>query len=920
MLTLELTIRSQARPTLPMHAQFVVGESPRVWIDEIVSWGANDHELRLVVIPRSRADLKPIGVLVFNRDGTPLLIDHAFLSTKTISYGLIGSQVYLPCDAAIEPAISVGELSQQLIPERTYAWHPTAGLVGVAPDDLLSVSHLFSTPKQTSVAWNEAHCGTAWAKQLVSVALAPDASPTVNDALQSGMDNIGSQASDIQSLDPILDPDGRTGEPGNSPIDKARNSMARGFAKLVRGLTNMVPGDATDPTWINKLEDWAGGKLQKLNEQMEQQRFKELFRLQKLLEQNPDEGLQYALPLNSTGANRGTAAPSSHLSQNRTDFSLSGLRSGGPADYWDIPDDLRTRLNRQYRELAEREINLGRYRRAAYIYGKLLGDLSAAARTLEAGKHYREAAIIYRKKLNRNADAARCLEKAGLWSEVIALREELQQFEMAGDVYLQLGLEDQAILAFKQAVSQKLAQQNFTGAARIEEDKLNDLEAALEVLEQGWPASNQSNLCIQEIFRLLGSNGRHDESNAWIARIENEISGATSKAKLLQTLTGFANNYPNQTTRELAHESTFRIVSAELVDDPFVARSFLNSIADLHPEDKLLVRDCSRFRPTSVSSQTTAGSSNDDSVADLITSFQLPKQLNWVDGIALGDGYLVIGQKNQHVTMLKLSGNFKEIGEQTTRLSNPAKATFALAKTIDNQRVVVHCPLDERFGNKEFFATDDSPQKTFISKRGVDSGTLGIAAGPNEQWIVTRISSDGQLLVEILNASGGLVSSKPLEIEMLELVIPVPIYNDGSNTYLGIGHKLVTMSAAGDFATTEFDDPIKSIQGSVRGMLPRIALSFERSVQIIWSDSEIDWPQSISSDYPEPQILFTRTGHLVVAAGDRCEIYKTSNHKVKLVKRIDIEPCRRLIRHQYSSHFATLTKSGKICVYRIPMA
>ena len=458
MITLELTIRPQTQTTLPTHAQFVSGDSSQGWIDEIARWNVNDHGLRLVVVPRSRRDLNPIGVLVFNRDGSPLQIPNHCLSIKTLAYGLVGSQLFLPCDATTEPAIRQTEIAQHLAPDRTYVWHPTAGLVAADANELLSVSDLFSTPEQVPVVWDEAQNGTAWARRLTSVALLPEASPSATDAIEGGKDDIGSNTSDIKSINPIEAPDGQTGEPTNSPLGRAIDASVTGFAKFIQGMTGMVPHGAANYNWINRAEDWAANKIAGMSEKLEQQRFKELFRLQRLLEQDPEKGLQYALPLNSTNLSRGTAAPSSQLNQRQTNFSLSGLRGGQPADYWDIPEDLRINLNKQYRELAEREINLGRYRRAAYIYGELLADLNAAARTLEAGKHYREAAVLYRTKLNRDVDAARCLEKGGLWSELIALREELHQYEMAGDVYIKLDLKDQADASFVQAVCEHIVQ------------------------------------------------------------------------------------------------------------------------------------------------------------------------------------------------------------------------------------------------------------------------------------------------------------------------------------------------------------------------------------------------------------------------------------------------------------------------------
>ena len=920
MLTLELSICSQTRTALPEHALLVTGESVQAWVDEIVSWNADDHKLRLIVVPRSSRDRKPIGVLVFYPDGSPLRVPSHCLSTKTVEYGLIGSQIYLPCDAAIEPVISEQEISKHLVSGRNYVWHPTAGLFAEDENDLLSVSDLFSTPEQNLESWDQAQCGTAWAKQLISVAMLPEAEPTVTDALEGGMDDIGSKADEIETIEPIKDPDGRTEDSKRSPLGQARDAGVKGIAKFVQGMTSMAPAGGNTYTWVNKLEDWAAGKLKGLHEKIEQQRFKELFRLQKLLEQNPEEGLKYALPINSNGTSRGVSTPSSRLSRNQTNFSLSGLQSGGPADYWDIPDDLRTKLNLQYRELAEREINLGRYRRAAYIYGKLLSDLNAAARTLEAGKHYREAAVLYRTKLNRNVDAARCFDKGGLWSELITLREELQQFEMAGDVYLKLALEDQATAAFKKAVSQQLKQQNYIEAARIEEHRLRDIDATLRILEQGWPETEQANLCLQAIFRVLETAGRHEDSIVWIKRIEAEFANARSQQKVLETVAGLANQYPDQTTREQARESTFRIVSSELLANPAVGRAFLGAVADLHKEDKLLLRDCSKFR-----SQTLFKSF--DSPAPkvkygdfkLVTTFSLPSKVDWVEGIDLGTGYLLVGQKNQHVTILKLSTDFKTLGQQTARLSNSAKTSFSIAKTVDDQRVIVHCPLDEQFGDKEIFATDDGAQATIVGSSWIDRGTIGIAQGQSQQWIVVRLTDTNECLLEILSSKGAIMSSKPLAFEFRDLRIPVPICFVGSRIHFAIGHNLVSVNVSGDFEKTEFDSPIRSIRGSVRGMMPRIALAFDNGVQVLWNAGEIASRPIICHEMFESETLFTRTGHLVVASDRRCEVYKTVNRQVQHVATIDIESCVRLMRTKESNQFAVLTESGKICVYQIPM-
>lgn len=106
---------------------------------------------------------------------------------------------------------------------------------------------------------------------------------------------------------------------------------------------------------------------------------------------------------------------------------MSGLRGGRPGDVWQTPWEIHQRLVERYRQAANRELLLGRHRRAAYIFANLLGDFASAANALQQGRFYREAAILYRERLNNLAAAAKCLEAGGLIDQV---RDEV----MAGDL------------------------------------------------------------------------------------------------------------------------------------------------------------------------------------------------------------------------------------------------------------------------------------------------------------------------------------------------------------------------------------------------------------------------------------------------------------------------------------------------------
>ena len=135
------------------------------------------------------------------------------------------------------------------------------------------------------------------------------------------------------------------------------------------------------------------------------------------------------------GTHRGLAPPVGRLTSRRVDFQLGALGGGRALDPWDVPYDLQQKLLAKYRELANREKRLKRYRRAAYIYAELIGDVETAAAVLEEGKHFREAAEIYRKHLHKPLLAARTYESGGLFREAVEIYEELELWEEAGDVY-----------------------------------------------------------------------------------------------------------------------------------------------------------------------------------------------------------------------------------------------------------------------------------------------------------------------------------------------------------------------------------------------------------------------------------------------------------------------------------------------------
>ena len=161
---------------------------------------------------------------------------------------------------------------------------------------------------------------------------------------------------------------------------------------------------------------WLRQQLDSINHDLERARNKELTRLLSMFDSDPEEALRHAIPMNDS-QHRGIAPPGSRLGSRAPDFNLARISGGGAADFWAIPAQMRLALQRRYREMADRELQLKRFRRAAYIYAELLGDLSSAANALKQGKHFREAAILYDERLQNPIEAAKCFGEAGLVDE-----------------------------------------------------------------------------------------------------------------------------------------------------------------------------------------------------------------------------------------------------------------------------------------------------------------------------------------------------------------------------------------------------------------------------------------------------------------------------------------------------------------------
>ncbi|MFL5340783.1 MAG: tetratricopeptide repeat protein, partial [Gemmataceae bacterium] len=166
--------------------------------------------------------------------------------------------------------------------------------------------------------------------------------------------------------------------------------------------------------------------------------------LRRFREGKIEEALRRALPIGD-GSHRGEAAADANLPTHDLRYSLGNMFGGsGPASFWFGGADVQRDLMREYRRAAELAMQHGDFRRAAFIYGKLLADWRAAAAALARGGLHHDAAVLFRDKLQNSLRAAQEFEAGGEFDEALAIYDRIPNHELAGDLLLRMGEEDAA--------------------------------------------------------------------------------------------------------------------------------------------------------------------------------------------------------------------------------------------------------------------------------------------------------------------------------------------------------------------------------------------------------------------------------------------------------------------------------------------
>ncbi len=867
-------------------AWFIPGHRTGVFLDELVQWNVALHELALFVMPTSGDDPTPLGIFVIpspHMQPRPTQRAHAF--------GRVADRLFVPVEAEFDPPITDNELAKLLSANLDcLVWHPTVGLVGFESDDCLRVSDLLEELQQRPTNWNLADPGITFATRLLSIQAV--SIPDVQSVIEQSRDDIGTQAEELDQLPEAPD------EPNTNPVSQAGRSIQRGFARAVDWISSRTPSGADAPTWINRAQDWARNVLERTSPHLFSQRAKELQRLLHLLKTNPDEGLRHALPLTCDARHRGAATPSARLGRHDVNFNLNQLFGGGAADAWEVPPDVLYQLLEHYRRLATREMQLGRHRRAAYIFAELLGDLESAASALVAGGHHREAAVLYKDRLHRPVEAARCLENAGLWHEAIELYEETQQFDRAAEIYQQLDQPDEAQECYRKAVRHHQDAGNYLKAADLQTEQLQEPDAALKTLDAGWKDSNQAGKCLQKSFELMGSLGRHDQAAGRVRELRQSTHSKRRTQLMLDAFKTAALSYPSHEVRSKAADSARVVVSKSLFQaDMEETNRLLGTIRQLVPEDRLLERDCEKYRSNQADRQTYSLKRVSRGIR-LVREIKLPSGVYWRAAARGNMSYFVAGFRGRELVVAR--GFWDDPTDQpslvTWRLGATTRSLILLASdptetTALNVYVPGNRPLRERtFPETDLYApglpvgTPSWLTSDVLALSRTLHGVTWIVAIQNDEFTLSAFDRNGVPLTTSV-FSGELYLGEYFFVAS-SLITPLPFHVRSDKVYLGLDDNLMTFRGSELSMNMKMPYPVRDISGSMANTRVRIAVTYEQGGLIYW-DHIGGSSQSIARDMRNPSTMFTRSGLLIAANDERFEVYRTKGGRAELVAERD---------------------------------
>ena len=448
----------------------------------------------------------PLPDLFATADGFLLLLDAP--TAKTFSHTLRLRREFeyllLPVDASLSPQLN-SEEANTLTRERGLVILPGGRSLAFDPESPLEPAQLLSVGSARRDGWEALPQPRPLADSIRSMRLdLPH--DDVENVIASGGEGIGTE-----------DPRPDNASAGKTAANRARMTLGQMLGAIGKALGLDKLKRAGEQLVEKAIEE-----VPRLGERIygnQEAALRDL--LKKFREGKIEDALKRAIPRGEATSYRGRADDGAQLPLHNLRYSLGNLLSGaagGPAAIWYGHDDVVADLFREYRKAAEEATRRGDFRRAAFIYGKLLSEWREAADVLARGGLHHDSAILYRDKIGDKLKAAEQFESAGEFDESMRIYDQLGEHERAGDLLRRIGEEERAVERFVQAAEAMIKRgRGPLAAGEFVLKKTNRSDLAESYFAAGWDLRRVSLQlghavpCALHLARIYAEREKPDE-------------------------------------------------------------------------------------------------------------------------------------------------------------------------------------------------------------------------------------------------------------------------------------------------------------------------------------------------------------------------------------------------------------------------
>lgn len=916
-MTIPIEIRVGTVGLEPPAGWFVPGSDLTRWLEAMVALGLATPATRVFVVPGGVQGGVVAGLLV---------VGAAVGLTGRVAGALpcrcLAGRLYLPAEGHLFPPVTDAEV-RELCRLDVGFLHPGGVLSGFDATEALAVSDLLEVPEERLENWNGARAGEPPLPGLIGVRLVTP--PDLGGMLQEAASEIGSEPPKALPPSP--------GEPKDSAVGKGLRGAQAALAKGVAKAVSMLPSNASERTWANDLQDWAMRQLRQVSDDLEQLRNKELHRLMHLLESDPEQGLRHAIPLKASD-HRGMAEPGAKLGERSPEFDPSRL-GGGPGDGWDVPESLRLALQMRYREMANRELRLGRFRRAAYIYGELLGDYIGAAAALRQGKDFRSAALVLENYLSNPLSAAECLAEGGLLAEAAERYERLGRWLEAADLHAKLGNEAVARGALEQAVTQCRTRGDLPGAARIIEERLGDPDRALKLLLEAWPERIQALAALEAAFEMMGRLGRAAEALAWLRANRGSLLATSGRRNAVASwLAQVGARFPDAGVRAHAADLVRVLVAQALGGAGLSAedlRQLTGLLVTLAPTDRLLSRDVNRYREQHrgqrralVSLLASAPAvPSPGAVAQVVRRFEMPHRGEWIGMRECADTLLAVGVGSGEVRLVVLVEEQPLTTAHWKVEPDAVRRQGVLCEPLDPQGFTVLLALGgEPLAELDLPVWDGQRRIQVVAgtPAWLPVGALAVASGDEMVW--SCHVTEGRVILNAWDRSGTLrgtedLSGVLLEGTQMDEASRVRMAAVGNTLVVAFGNRLIVGADVSGRVALDVPATVIGLVSTRRHLRRGVVVLMATGAVMHWFGTpgfiELD------ADMAEPTAAFVAGGPLVLLSGNDALLLEVGGNGVSRVGRMRVEGTEAVgvVGLPRAGEFAVLLRAGQVLVYRV---